>query len=638
MFYSHQLLARKAALGQIWMAATMHAKMNRRKLDKLNIIKICEEILNPSVPMALRLSGILMGGVVIIYERKSKSLHLIVVFATLLLLSDDVTRLMVELNEAWKVKAGAGSHSTDLPKRKSQAKYEAVTLPDNEEGDAPEIERFLNFSNTATTVMGLQPQGAYICVCLDNVDETYITGNTGGEDVLQDNHQADADNITLWEPFNSYQADTNLNNRDERFEEDGEIQLNFTPAEQIPSTLIPSPSHQNEHQKGDPADEIQDLHPENQVNQQPDEHKEVNQSEQDQPRQGIIRKRGRRPAAFVMDDEQIIIPGNLYQSWLQDPSNIVARRGKRRKNLMPIVKIANLMELPPSTLIDGILTSGTGEIQYPAPLLELWMRSIQLPHDSPSGRNTPPQPPEPSSSSPSHRVHHQGPAGFPFEDFLSGVGSPSLGVSIEKQRGTNHDNNESQFEILMTSLRTKLMNDNARTTEAVFTPGNSGGATVNEVRSFPGSASGHGSPSHTSEVNSGRINKKRPYSWSRHSGSSLEPVDEEHPFNHTDPNFKLSKLSEHELLVETGPTQTQNPIIPPPIEKITDSIRMHLKTHFDTPGAPQRESLDQLASGMDRPRAAQLFYQTCVLATRGFIKVEQNEPYGDILISRGAKM
>lgn len=155
----------------------MHAKMNRRKLDKLNIIKICEEILNPSVPMALRLSGILMGGVVIIYERKVKLLY------------DDVTRLMVELNEAWKVKAGAGSHSTDLPKRKSQAKYEAVTLPDNEEGDAPEIERFLNFSNTATTVMGLQPQGAYICVCLDNVDETYITGNTGGEDVLQDNHQ-----------------------------------------------------------------------------------------------------------------------------------------------------------------------------------------------------------------------------------------------------------------------------------------------------------------------------------------------------------------------------------------------------------------------------------------------------------------
>ncbi|KAH0667030.1 hypothetical protein KY285_028236 [Solanum tuberosum] len=100
MFYSHQLLARKAPLGQIWMAATLHSKLNRKKLSKLNIINICEQILNPSVPMALRLSGILMGmlrkpltvqnccfrfrylivssisgGVVIVYERKVKLLY-----------------------------------------------------------------------------------------------------------------------------------------------------------------------------------------------------------------------------------------------------------------------------------------------------------------------------------------------------------------------------------------------------------------------------------------------------------------------------------------------------------------------------------------------------------------------------------
>ncbi|PNX74361.1 sister chromatid cohesion 1 protein 1-like [Trifolium pratense] len=108
MFYSHQLLARKAPLGQIWMAATMHAKINRKKLSKLNIIKICEEILNPAIPMALRLSGILMGGVVIVYERKVKMLY------------DDVSRLLVEINEAWKVKSGPDP--TLLPKGKSQAK------------------------------------------------------------------------------------------------------------------------------------------------------------------------------------------------------------------------------------------------------------------------------------------------------------------------------------------------------------------------------------------------------------------------------------------------------------------------------------------------------------------------------------
>ncbi|KAI5434038.1 hypothetical protein KIW84_021049, partial [Lathyrus oleraceus] len=108
MFYSHQLLARKAPLGQIWMAATMHAKINRKKLNMLNIAKICEEILYPAIPMALRLSGILMGGVVIVYERKVKLLY------------DDVSRLLVEINEAWKVKNVPDS--TMLRKGKSKAK------------------------------------------------------------------------------------------------------------------------------------------------------------------------------------------------------------------------------------------------------------------------------------------------------------------------------------------------------------------------------------------------------------------------------------------------------------------------------------------------------------------------------------
>ncbi|KAI4987779.1 hypothetical protein ZWY2020_028537 [Hordeum vulgare] len=44
-------------------AATFKAKINRRRLDKLDIIKICEEILNPSVPTALRPSRILMDDV-----------------------------------------------------------------------------------------------------------------------------------------------------------------------------------------------------------------------------------------------------------------------------------------------------------------------------------------------------------------------------------------------------------------------------------------------------------------------------------------------------------------------------------------------------------------------------------------------
>ncbi|KAL4620809.1 hypothetical protein ACB092_06G182900 [Castanea dentata] len=612
MFYSHQLLARKAPLGQIWMAATMHAKINRRKLDKLNIIKICEEILNPSVPMALRLSGILMGGVVIVYERKVKLLY------------DDVTRLLVEINEAWKVKAAPDP--TVLPKGKSHAKKEAVTLPENKETDFGDIEQSLNFSNTTAT-MGFQ-QTTYFALRLDSVDEPYINDNAKEEDPNQNFHQANADNITLFERFDSYQANVDLYNRFERFDIEGDedMQMNFTSGEhtQIPTTLKPSPPPQEEPQR------------DHQVNQPSHECKGARQ---DQERQVPVKRKARRPPASAMDYEQTMIPGHIYQSWLQNASDIVSRRGRKRKHadIMSTMKIVNLMELPPVVLIGDLFINGAREVYYPPPLLELWMKSIQPPHGSASERTSPPMPPEPSSSSAPERVHFQDPKGFPFEDFHSGLGSESLGAPIEKLR-RNIVNNDIPTEILMDELRANLMNNGVRVGEAnlMVTPGNS-----DEVRSIPSSASGHGGLSHNSEVNSGR---KRPYSSSRHSSGGLEPVAEENPWNHPDPNFKLSRLSEYgltpdqELFVETGVTQTQQENIKPPVDIITDSIRMQMKAHFDTPGAPRVESLNNLATGMNRKGAALLFYQTCVLASRDILRVEQTVPYGDILISRGAKM
>ncbi|KAJ0718875.1 putative rad21/Rec8-like protein [Helianthus annuus] len=136
-------------------AATLHAKINRRNLNKLNIINICEEILNPSVPMALRLSGILMGGVVIVYERKVKLLYEDV---TRLLVRSQIPYFMVEINEAWRVKAKRDP--TVLPKGKSQAKYEDVTLPANQPADLGDLEQHLQFFNS-DTLMGMH-KSAYI--------------------------------------------------------------------------------------------------------------------------------------------------------------------------------------------------------------------------------------------------------------------------------------------------------------------------------------------------------------------------------------------------------------------------------------------------------------------------------------------
>ncbi|XP_040367449.1 sister chromatid cohesion 1 protein 1-like [Rosa chinensis] len=160
------------------------------------------------------------------------------------------------------------------------------------------------------------------------------------------------------------------------------------------------------------------------------------------------------------------------------------------------------------------------------------------------------------------------------------------------------------------------------------------------LRSVLSSSSGKGVDKNSSEVNSGW---KRRYS-SKDSNDGLEPVSEDNGYDHPDPNFKVSRLSgngptpEQELLMETGPTQTQQPIINQPLEKVTDAIRMELKSHFEIPGGPQVESLNDLTAGMNRRGAALLFYQTCVLATRDFVKVKQNAPYEDILMTRGPKI
>ncbi|KAI3817830.1 hypothetical protein L1987_11628 [Smallanthus sonchifolius] len=510
MFYSHQLLARKAPLGQI-----------------------CEEILNPSVPMALRLSGILMGGVVIVYERKVKLLY------------EDVTHLLVEINEAWKVKAKRDP--TILPKGKSHAKYEAVTLPDNQPADLGDFEQHLQFSNS-DTLMGMH-KSAYIDMAILAVNWFDIEG----------------DGIEL----------------------DGDTQEKFPSHNHtvLPNTLVPSPPLQDEPQNRKhrsylnfpavlatkaigvlAANELHEQPPGDHINHQSEEDEVQHIPQMKRP----SRKRARRAPSVIMDYEQTMIPGHMYQSWLQYASDIVSRRGRKRKHLGSIrsIKIERLMDLPPVALVDGLFTNGNRDICYPLPLLKQWTKLTQPVHDSPPGETSPPHPPAPSSSSPPETNNYHDATTFPFEDHHSGVGSGSLGVSVEKGRldVNNHE----------------MPHPPVAEAGMAVTPANSGG----RVKSM-NSESGSGFVLHDLDINSGS------------------------------PNFKLAQLSESELspenlTVESISTQTQKvPVADQPMEQLTDSIRMQLKTHFDTPGSAQTESLNQLALGLDRKKAACLFYHTC---------------------------
>ncbi|KAL8257451.1 hypothetical protein R6Q59_029492 [Mikania micrantha] len=473
MFFSHQLLARKAPLGQIWRAATLHAKINRRNLNKLNIINICEEILNPSVPMALRLSGILMGGVVIVYERKVKLFY------------EDVTRLLVEINEAWKVKAKPDP--TILPKGKSQAKYEAVTLPDNQPADLGDFEQHLQFSDTET-LMGMH-RSSYIDMNLDNIDDSYISHNLGDAHLPHDHHQADIENITLFERFDSHQTDTSQFNQFERFDIEGDniegdvINLNEETQETFPSQnhtdlpniLVPSPPLQDEPQN---PNEIHEQPPQDHINNQSEEDQVQHVPQMKRP----TRKRARRVPSIIMDYEQTMIPGHMYQSWLQDASDIVSRRGRKRKHLDSIrsIKIERLMDLPPVALVNGLFPNGNRDIYYPLPLLKQWMKLTQPVHDLPSEETSPPHPPAPSSSLPETNNYHD-PTTFPFEDHHSGAGSGSLGASIEKGRPdvNNHEMPEHISTLMNNGVNeTGAHGEPVAEAEVVVTPANSGGRVV----------------------------------------------------------------------------------------------------------------------------------------------------------------
>lgn len=55
------------------------------------------------------------------------------------------------------------------------------------------------------------------------------------------------------------------------------------------------------------------------------------QLKQDKQGQERAKRKAKRAEHFAMDYEQTIIPGNTYQSWLQNSSSIVSKRGRKRK-------------------------------------------------------------------------------------------------------------------------------------------------------------------------------------------------------------------------------------------------------------------------------------------------------------------
>mmetsp|Transcript_24796 Transcript_24796/g.34713 ORF Transcript_24796/g.34713 Transcript_24796/m.34713 type:complete len:502 (-) Transcript_24796:78-1583(-) len=115
MFYSQFVLAKKGALARVWLAAHWDRKLTKAQILQTDIEKSVASIINPDVPMALRMSGHLLLGVTRIYARKVKY-------------------LLSECNEALvKIKMAFRTDHTqvDLRPEETVATYAAITLPES---------------------------------------------------------------------------------------------------------------------------------------------------------------------------------------------------------------------------------------------------------------------------------------------------------------------------------------------------------------------------------------------------------------------------------------------------------------------------------------------------------------------------
>ncbi|RLN03501.1 sister chromatid cohesion 1 protein 3-like [Panicum miliaceum] len=111
MFYSHTILARKSPLGTVWIAAHLERKIKKPQIDGIDIPSYAESIMFPEVPVALRLSGHLLLGLVRIYSWKVNYLF------------QDCNRMVTTVRTAF------ASVQVDLPVDADRAPFESITLP-----------------------------------------------------------------------------------------------------------------------------------------------------------------------------------------------------------------------------------------------------------------------------------------------------------------------------------------------------------------------------------------------------------------------------------------------------------------------------------------------------------------------------
>jgi cohesin complex subunit SCC1 len=117
MFFDITLLKKGSPMAKLWLAAhQMQKKLNKAQVDGTDIAASCDYVTSPAAPLALRLSGQLLLGIVRIYARQARYLD------------DDASDTMTKMKNAFK---RDGVVVVDAAAAAITGASHVITLPDN---------------------------------------------------------------------------------------------------------------------------------------------------------------------------------------------------------------------------------------------------------------------------------------------------------------------------------------------------------------------------------------------------------------------------------------------------------------------------------------------------------------------------
>ncbi|ELT90565.1 hypothetical protein CAPTEDRAFT_161206 [Capitella teleta] len=179
MFYAHFVLSKKGPLARIWLAAHWDKKLTKAHVFETNIEGSVEAIIQPKVKLALRTSGHLLLGVVRIYSRKAKY-------------------LLADCNEAFvKIKMAFRPGVVDLPEENREAAVATITLPetfhdfDTTMADLNDIDVQAQFSVNQSRPEEITMREDLGNITLVGDDGFGDLGFDGGPNMIQDAHMDD---------------------------------------------------------------------------------------------------------------------------------------------------------------------------------------------------------------------------------------------------------------------------------------------------------------------------------------------------------------------------------------------------------------------------------------------------------------